>query len=145
MLLYPNSCQLGNLTNFPVLGKLRRKKNNCRSLVKVKFSTDQFRPALGSGGCSIVTMLKKPQNCPISDFFDLYPNTFCPYCLIQTWYRLLLTQYHQVPTSTTIYQQITTNACLLDLNFVKILLMIVFLCDFILLFLPESGDLWWWE
>ena len=51
----------------------------------------------------LLTMLKKPQNCPISDFFDLYPNTFCPYCLIQTWYRLLLTQYHQVPTSTAVY------------------------------------------
>ena len=57
----------------------------CRSLIKVKFPTDQFRPALGSRGCRRwLTMLKKPQNCPISDFFDLYPNTFCPYCLIQT-------------------------------------------------------------
>ena len=78
----------------------------CRSLKKVKFPTDQFRPALGSC-CRLIdwllTMLKKPQNCPISDFFDLYPNTFCPYCLIQTWYRLLLTQYHQVPTSTAVY------------------------------------------
>ena len=25
----------------------------CRSLIKVKFSTDQFRPALGSGGCRL--------------------------------------------------------------------------------------------
>ena len=57
----------------------------------------------------LLTMLKKPQNCPISDFFDLYPNTFCPYCLIQTWYRLLLTQYHQVPTSTAIYWPCTTK------------------------------------
>ena len=47
--------------------------------MKVKFSTDQFRPALGSGGCStIVTMLKKPQNCPISDFFNLTPKYFLP-------------------------------------------------------------------
>ena len=37
---------------------------HCRSLKKVKFSTDQFRPSLGSGCCSIVTMLEKPQNCP---------------------------------------------------------------------------------
>ena len=54
----------------------------CRSLIKVKFSTDQFRPALGSGcwliDWSIVTMLKKPQNCPISDFFDLTPKYFLP-------------------------------------------------------------------
>ena len=50
----------------------------CRGLIKVKFSTDQFRPALGSGCCrlSIVTMLKKPQNYPISDFFDLTPKYF---------------------------------------------------------------------
>ena len=29
----------------------------CRSLIKVKFSTDQFRPALGSCGCSIVGLM----------------------------------------------------------------------------------------
>ena len=48
----------------------------------------------------VVTMLKKPQNCPISDFFILTPKYFLPYCLILTWNRLLLTQYHQVPTGT---------------------------------------------
>ena len=48
----------------------------------------------------VVTMLKKPQNCPISDFFILTPKYFLPYCLILTWNRLLLTQYHQVPNST---------------------------------------------
>ena len=37
---------------------------NCRSLIKVKFPTDQLRPALGSCCCSMVTMLEKPQNCP---------------------------------------------------------------------------------
>ena len=46
----------------------------------------------------VVTMLKKPQNCPISDFFILTPKYFLPYCLILTWNRLLL--YHQVPNST---------------------------------------------
>ena len=81
----------------------------CRSLIKVKFSTDQFRPALGSGCCSIVTMLKKPQNCPISDFFDLTPKYFLPLLpytdLVPpstdpvppstNQYRSILTQYHQ--------------------------------------------------
>ena len=63
----------------------------CRSLIKVKFFIDQVRPALGSVGwlspCS-----KKPQNCPISDFFNLTPKYFLPYCLILTWNHLLLTQ-----------------------------------------------------
>ena len=69
-----------NFKNIPAKATI----SYCRSLKKVKFPTDQFRPALGSCCRLIVTMLKKPQNCPISDFFDLYPNTFCPYCLIQT-------------------------------------------------------------
>ena len=53
---------------------------NCKSLIKVKLTTGQFRPSLGSGCCrlSIVTMLKKTQNCPISDFFDLTPKYFLP-------------------------------------------------------------------
>ena len=55
----------------------------------------------------VVTMLKKPQNCPISDFFILTPKYFLPFCLILTWNRLLLTQYHQVPTSTGLYWPIT--------------------------------------
>ena len=32
----------------------KRTEHYCRSLIKVKFSTDQVRHALGSGGCSIV-------------------------------------------------------------------------------------------
>ena len=60
---------------------------------------DQVRPALGSVGW-LSPCPKKPQNCPISDFFILTPKYFLPYCLILTWNRLLLTQYHQVPNST---------------------------------------------
>ena len=83
---------------------------HCRSLKKVKFSTDQFRPALGSGCCLIVTMLKKPQNCPISDFFDLTPIYFLsllhytdpvppssdPVPPSTKQYRPILTQYHHI-------------------------------------------------
>ena len=84
----PASRIISSNTNFKKLARESAVCNgfivNCRSLIKVKFPTDQFRPALGSCCRLIVTMLKKPQNCPISDFFDLYPNTFCPYCFIQT-------------------------------------------------------------
>ena len=64
---------------------------------------DQVRPALGPVGWLVGWLSpcsKKPQNCPISDFFNLTPKYFLPYCLILTWNRLLLTQYHQVPNST---------------------------------------------
>ena len=85
---------------------------NCRSLIKVKFPTDQLRPALGSCCCSMVTMLKKPQNCPISDFFDLTPIYFLsllhytdpvppssdPVPPSTKQYRLLLNQYHHIST-----------------------------------------------
>ena len=95
----------------------------CRSLKKVKFSTDQFRPALGSGCCLIVTMLKKPQNCPISDFFDLTPKYFLPLLpytdLVPpstdpvppstNQYRPILTQYHHVSTITTLCWSSTTK------------------------------------
>ena len=60
----------------------------CRSLTKVKFSTDQVRPALGSGSWLIdwwiVNHAQKPENGPISDLFNLTQNTFCLYCLILT-------------------------------------------------------------
>ena len=60
----------------------------CRSLTKVKFSTDQVRPALGSDswliGWWIVNHAQKPENGPISDLFNLTQNTFCLYCLIPT-------------------------------------------------------------
>ena len=66
----------------------------------------------------IVTMLKKPQNCPISDFFDLTPKYFLPLLLntdlvppptdpvppSTNQYRLLLTHYHQAPTATAFYR-----------------------------------------
>ena len=60
----------------------------CRSLTKVKFSTNQVRPALGSGswlvGWWIVNHAQKPENGPISDHFNPTQNTFCLYCLILT-------------------------------------------------------------
>ena len=60
----------------------------------------------------IVTMLKKPQNCPISDFFDLTPKYFLPLLpytdLVPpstdpvppstNHYGPILTQYHHVST-----------------------------------------------
>ena len=88
--------------------------------MKVKFPTDQFRPALGSCCClmdGLLTMLKKPQNCPISDFFDLTPKYFLvflhytdleppstgPVSPSTNQYRSILTQYHQLSTCTNLY------------------------------------------
>ena len=59
----------------------------CRSLTKVKFSTDQFRPALGSGGWLIDRLWPCSKNLKTALFqtFSIWhPNTFCPYCLILT-------------------------------------------------------------
>ena len=81
-------------------------------------------------GWWIVTMLKKPQNCSISDFFDLTPKYFLPLLpytdLVPpstdpvppstNQYRPILTQYHHVSTitalccsSTTKYQQVSPH------------------------------------
>ena len=61
----------------------------CRSLIKVKFSTDKVRRSLGSCGCSsidwlIVTMLKDLKTALFQTFSTWHPNTFFPYCLILT-------------------------------------------------------------
>ena len=55
-------------------------ENYYRSLIKVKFSTDQVRRALGSGGCSFVVChhAQKPENGPNSDLFNLTPKYFLP-------------------------------------------------------------------
>ena len=72
---------------------------------------------------SIVTMLKKPQNCPISDFFNLTPKYFLPLLpytdLVPpstdpvppstNQYRPILTHYHHKPTSTAQYCPSTTK------------------------------------
>ena len=90
-------------TTYVILGHYGCPSRFCRSLIKVKFFIDQVRPALGPVGLLVGWLSpcsKKPQNCPISDFFNLTPKYFLPYCLILTWNRLLLTQYHQVPNST---------------------------------------------
>ena len=59
----------------------------CRSLIKVKFFIDQVRPALGVSWLLVGWLSpcsKKPQNCPFSEFFNLAPKYFLPYCLILT-------------------------------------------------------------
>ena len=56
----------------------------CRSLIKVKFSTDQFRPALGSRGCRLWLCSKTLKTALFQTFSTWHPNTFCPYCLILT-------------------------------------------------------------
>ena len=58
---------------------------SCRSLTKIKLFTDQVRPALGSGGCSVVvTILKNLKTALFQTFSTWHPNTFCSYCLILT-------------------------------------------------------------
>ena len=62
-----------------------RYRYNCRSLIKVKISTDKVRRALGSVGCRlIVTMLKNLKTALFQTFSTWHPNTFCPYCIILT-------------------------------------------------------------
>ena len=74
-----------------------------------------FRIMLLFGG--LLTMLKKPQNCPISDFFDLTPKYFLvflhytdlvppstdPVPPSTNQYRPILTQYHQISAITALY------------------------------------------
>ena len=98
--------------------------HNCRSLTKVKFSSDQVRRALGSGGCLsfVVTMLKnlktafQPDTQILSALTALYwPSTAFywpsttkyqpvpPYTdPVPSWinhHRLILIHCHHVPTS----------------------------------------------
>ena len=89
----------------------------CRSLKKVKFPTDQFRPALGSGCRLIVNHAQKTSKLPYFRLFrpipkyflpllpytDLVPPSTDPLPPSTNQYRLLLTQYHQVPTCTAFY------------------------------------------
>ena len=92
------------------MGYLHESNINCRILIKVKFPTDRFRPALGSCGWlidrSIVTMLKKPQNCPVSDFFDLTPKYFLP---LLPYTDLVPPSTDPVPPSTNQYCPILTQ------------------------------------
>ena len=52
----------------------------CRSLIKVKFSTDQVRLLLDQAVlCSIdCHHAQKPEKCPILDLFNLTPKYFLP-------------------------------------------------------------------
>ena len=54
-----------------------------RSLIKVKFSTDKIRLALGSGGCSVGWLSPCSKNLKIALFHTFstwHPNTLCSYC-----------------------------------------------------------------
>ena len=98
----------------------------CRSLMKVKFSTDKFRRALGSGGCLFVDCrhAQKPENCPFSDLFnltlkyflpllhynDLVPSSSDPAPPSTNQYRPILTQHHQIVTSTAQYYHVSTSS-----------------------------------
>ena len=97
-----------------------------------------IQTALGSGGCLFVLFVclidchhaQKPENCPISDLFNLTPKYFLPLLhytdLVPPFtdpvppstnqYRPTLTQYHRVSTitamcwsSTTKYQQVSSH------------------------------------
>ena len=107
----PSTLRITNSTMSP--GALEYSMSNCRSLMKVKFPTDQFRLALGSCHCLMdCHHAQKPQNCPISDFFDLTPKYF----LVFLHYTDLVPPstdpvpplvVHQVPTSTAPYIKLT--------------------------------------
>ena len=99
------------------------------SLLKVKFSTDKVRRALGSGGCLLIDWLidchhaQKPENGPISDLFNLTSKYFLPllpytYLVLPSTnpvppstnqYRPKLTQYHHISTITAPYWSSTTK------------------------------------
>ena len=111
----------------PLLRQVRHnsQSRNCRSLIKVKFSTDQFNPALGSG-CRLSIdcyHAQKPQNCPISDLFnlttkyflpllpytDLVPPSTDPVPPSTNRCRPILTQYHHGSTITALYWSSATK------------------------------------
>ena len=128
-------------------GNILRKISVCRSLIKLKFSTDQVRPALGSVGCWLIGCdhpqktsklpyyrLFRPDIQILSALTALYwpstafywPSTTkyqpvppytdpVPSCINQ--YRLLQTQYHQVPNSTALYWPSTTTHYYFKFNF----------------------------
>ena len=97
----------------PCLNGISRSfETNCRSLIKVKFSTDKVRRALGSGGCLFVDChhAQKPENGSISDLFNLTPKHFLPSLPYTDLVppstnqcRPKLTQYHHVSTITALY------------------------------------------
>ena len=87
-------------------------------------------------------MLKKPQNCSISDFFNLTPKYFLPVRTALNWpssafywpsttkywpvppsikqYRPILTQYPQEPTTSTALYWTSTTKCIYH-NFILLL------------------------
>ena len=83
----------------------------CRSLIKVKFFTDQVRCALGSGSCSIVDChhAQKPEDCPIATQYQQLPPYNDPIPPSINHCRPILIQYHQVPTSINQYRLLLTQ------------------------------------
>ena len=95
----------------------------CKSLIKVKFSTDQFRHALGSG-CRLIDCdhaqktsklpyfrLFRPDTqilLPILPYTDLVPPSTNPVPPSTKQYCPILTQYHHGSTITAFYWSIAT-------------------------------------
>ena len=78
---------------------------NCRSLLKVKFSTGQFRPALGSCCCSIDWLIY----CPLLLYTDLVPPSTDPVPPSTNQYRPIVTQYHRGSKITVLYWSTATK------------------------------------
>ena len=100
-----------------VLQCLEKREDYCRSLIKVKFPTDQFRPALGSCCRLIVNHAQKTSKLPYFRLFrpipkyflpllpytDLVPPSTDPVPPSTNQYRRILTQYHHGSTITALY------------------------------------------
>ena len=72
---------------------------------KGRICTDQVRPALGSVGCLVgCHHAQKTSKLPYFRLFQPVTQILSALTAL-TWpsYRLLLTQYHQIPTSTALY------------------------------------------
>ena len=79
----------------------------CRSLKKVKFPTDQFRPALGSGGwLVVVNHAQKTSKLPYFRLFWPIPKYFLP---LLPYTDLVPPSTDPVPPSTNQYRRILTQ------------------------------------
>ena len=111
---YSNFCVLQSESG----GNLVSTFTFCRSLIKVKFPTDQFRPALGSCCCSVdchhaqktsklpYFRLFRPipkYFLPLLPYTDLVPPSTDPVPPSTNQYRRILTQYHHGSTITALY------------------------------------------
>ena len=111
---YSNFCVLQSESG----GNLVSTFTFCRSLIKVKFPTDQFRPALGSCCCSVdchhaqktsklpYFRLFRPipkYFLPLLPYTDLVPPSTDPVPPSTNQYRRILTQYHHGSIITALY------------------------------------------